>query len=406
MNQNKQRKQLGLLLGLLLLLSALLGYGTRTRYPSFFKEVFNSKLITTSTATQTIPIQVDWGKFEEIKGLVDNLYNGPIIESKLLEGALKGMVNSLEGGGQFFNAREFHEIQNRSEKSRGTGIHLGVQDGLLVVLRTDDNSQGFKSGILPGDLILKINDRIYSGDEIETAQNLMLSDNRTSVKLHVLRGSEQREVKVHLRLLTPQPIRGMMYQDAAIVAIPNFNDGIVEEFDRILNNLTEAGAKSLILDLRDLPSGNITEAVQIAARFISKGEPVMAIRDTKGKQRLFVSDSGTFSDLPLVVLINERTEGTAEFVAGALQQLAKAKLIGQKTMGEARVHSYIALPEGEGIKLVTAYFLLPNDGEIHGQGIEPSVLIPSNLRHARNLVQMNDLQMKKAIEKAVELMKK
>lgn len=403
-----QKKQLGLLLGILLLLSTLLGYGTKTRYPSFFKGHFNQQSTTTTTTntTQTIPIEVDWGKFEEIKELVDELYNGPIIESKLLEGALKGMVNSLEGGGQFFNAREFQDIQNRSEKSRGTGIHLGIQDNLLVVLRTDDNSQGFKSGILPGDLILKINGRLYSGNEIETARNLMLSDNRTSVNLHIVRGREQREVKVRLRLLTPQPIRGMMYQDVAIVAIPNFNDGIVEEFDGILKNLMEAGAKSLILDLRDLPSDKITEAVQIAARFVPKGEPVMAIRDTNGKERWFVSDSGTYSEFPLVVLVNERTEGTAEFVAGALQKSSKAKLIGQKTMGEARVYSYIDLPEGEGIKLVTGYFLLPDGGEIHGQGIEPTVLIPSNLRYARNLVQMNDLQMKKAIEEAIELIKK
>ena len=405
MNQNKQRKQrkqLGLLLVLLLLLSIILGYGTRTRYPGFFKGQFKPTL----AITQTKPSEVDWGKLEQIKEYVDNHYNGPIIETKILEGALKGMVNALEGGGQFFNEREYSEIQNRLEKSRGTGIHLGVQDGLLVVLRTDDNSQGFKSGILPGDFVLKINGRVYSGDEIETARNLMFSDNRTSVDLHVLRGSEQLEVKVRLRLLTPQPIRGMMYQEAAIVAIPNFNEGIVEEFDQILNNLVEAGAKSFILDLRNLPSGKITEAVQFAARFIPKGEPVMTIRDTKGKQRLFVSDSGAFSDLPLVVLINERTEGTSEFVAGALQKHGKARLIGQKTMGEARVYAYIDLPKGEGIKLVTGYFQLSDGSEIHGQGIEPTIQIPSNLRYARNLVQMNDVQMKTAIETAIELMKK
>ena len=402
MNQNKLKKQLWLLLGLLLLVSTILGYGTRIRYPGFFKGQFKPGQVTTTTG----PMDVDWGKLDSLKELIDKRYNGPIVDETVLEGALKGMVNSLEGGGQFFNAREFSEIQNRAQNSRGTGIHLGVQDDRLVVLRTEDNSQSFKSGILPGDLILRINGRVYTGNEIETARNLMLSDNRTSVDLHVLRGRELHKMKVRLRRLRPPTIRGMLYQEAAIISLPSIQDGIVEDFDRILGNLIQAGAKSLILDLRDLPTGNITEAVQVAARFIPKGEPVMAIRDTKGNKRIFVSDNGAFAEVPLVVLVNERTEGTAEFVAGALQQVAKAELIGEKTMGEARIYTYIDLPEGEGIKLVTGYFLLPDNREIHGQGIKPTIPIPSSLRYSQNLVQRNDLQMEKAIEKAIELMSK
>ena len=400
MNQNKTKKQLWLLLGLLLLVSTILGYGTRIRYPGLFKGQFKPVQVPTISRSS----DVDWGKLDRIKNFIDNRYNGPIVDEKVLEGALKGMVNSLEGGGQFFNAREFSEIQNRSRNSRGTGIHLGVQDDRLVVLRTDDNSQSFKSGIIPGDLILRINGRVYTGNEIETARNLMLSDNRTSVDLHVLRGRELQKVKVRLRRLRPQTIRGMLYQEAAIIALPSIQDGIVEDFDRILGNLIQAGAKSLILDLRDLPTGNITEAVQIASRFIPKGEPVMAIRDTKGNKRIFVSDNGAFAEFPMVVLVNERTEGTAEFVAGALQQVAKAELIGEETMGEARIYTYIDLPEGEGIKLVTGYFLLPDDREIHGRGIKPTIPIPSSLRYSKNLVQRNDLQMEKAIEKAIDLM--
>lgn len=389
-----QRRQYAILLGLLFLVSGLLGYGVSTRYPELF---------TTMTRPEPVPSDVDWDKLGIIKDHIDNQYNGPVVDSTLLEGALRGMVNSLEGGGQFYNAREFSEILSRPDMVRGTGIHLGVQDDHLVVLRTDNNSQAQKSGILPGDKILKINGRIYTANEIETARNLMVSQARTSVDLSVLRGNDILEITVRLRLLTPQTVRALIHEDISVIRLPGFDEDPVRAFDEILKGQIRQGAKALVLDLRDLPSGKITEAVSLASRFIPSGETVMAIRDTKGKIREFKSTDGSLAAFPLVVLINERTEGTGEFVAGSLRQKANALLIGEQTMGEGRIYSYIELPEGEGIKLVTGYFTLPGNHEIHGRGIQPAVVVPGDLRYAPNLIRPNDLQMRRALEEAAKL---
>lgn len=385
--------QLPWLLGILLLVSMILGYGTRTRLPWF-----NGIVPPVSSTTQP-GSTVDWGKVHLINDYIRDFYNGPIVQASLIEGALKGMVASLdEGGGQYFNAREFAEIQARPEMTRGTGIHLGIQEDRITVIRVDETSQAEKEGILPGDILLKINGRAYAPEDVEAARNLMMSQERRSITLELLRGDEPVETVVRLRLLTEQPIRSMIRGKVGIIRLPGFPRDINTIFTQRLSVLRQAGAQGLILDLRDLPNGQITEAVNLAAHFIPSGETVTAIRDTRGNLRRFISQDGADQDMELIVLINERTLGTGEFVAGALRQNADAVLIGEATAGEGRVFSYINLPEGEGIKLITGYFLLPDGGAIQGAGIKPDETVPGTPLVTNNLIQPRDAQMQRALQ--------
>lgn len=393
---NSQSRQTVLLLAILLVISAVLGYGTRTRLPGWFGQGAPPVTMTPKPATPAM----DWTKLEDIKSHVINMYNGPIVENTLLEGALKGMVNSLQGGGQYFNAREFAEIQARPSLIRGTGIHLGVEDGRLIVLRVDEDSQAEKAGIYPGDILLKINERVYTGNEIEAARNLMLHNDRRTVSLQLLREDHQYNVLVGLRLLTPQKVRSLVKDGIGILRIPEFNERVEQELDKRFEEMTRAGAQAFVLDLRDLPAGKITEAVRLAGKFIPQGQAIVTIRDTRGSTRQFTSDSGLLAGKPVVVLINSRSEGTAEFVAGALKKQANALLVGEATPGEGRVYSYINLPQGEGIKLVTGYYILPDGQEIQDRGIRPDLNIPGSPLHTNNLIQPMDLQMARALEEA------
>ena len=392
-HQSNHDRQLPWLLGMLLLLSILLGYGARTRLP-WSGEVTPPASTMTQAGSTT-----DWGKVQLINDYIRDFYNGPIVETSLIDGALKGMVASLDdGGGQYFNAREYAEILARPGMTRGTGIQLGTQDDRIIVLRVDENSQGEKEGILPGDLLLKINGRAYAAGEIEAARNLMLSQDRRSVTLELLRGAELIRTEVRLRLLTEQPIRSMVRDNVGIIRLPGFPPVINQAFRQWVTALRQNGARALILDLRDLSGGQITEAVNLAAHFIPSGETVTTIRDTRGNLRQFISQDGAHQDLSLIVLINERTQGTGEFVAGALRQKADAHLVGEITAGEGRVFSYLNLPEGEGIKLITGNFLLPDGGPIQDTGIEPDETVTGTPLITNNLIQPGDAQMRWALK--------
>lgn len=353
---------------------------------------------------RTIP--KEWGKLEDIKDYIDRMYNGPVQDKSLIEGALKGMVRSLEGaGGEFYTAREYAEILERPNKTRGTGIHLGVKDDRIVVIQKDTDSQADKAGILPGDVILRINGRYYKGSEIEAARNLMVSDQRRSVRLQFLRGDHQQEVRVRLRLLVKPRIRALLHEGIGIIRLPGFQEGTEQELLRILGSLKAEGAKGFVLDLRNTPTGGLTETVRAVSAFIPKGQMVVSLRDVRDKVRGFTSASGAFSGMPLAVLINGQTEGTAEFAAGALKQ-AGARLIGEPTLGEGRLESYLDLPQGEGIKLATGFFFVPDGQQIQGRGITPDVAVKGGPLAARNIIQPGDQQMEKALEIIRSLVRK
>lgn len=384
-----------ILLLLILGMSLYVGYQLRLDGPGFF-----SRLLGRGEPTPPlIEEKINWKKLERIKRSIENQYNGPIVDAKLLEGALKGMVGTLDNaGGQYFNAVEFNEILNRNQMTHGTGISLGVKNGKIIVITTESGSQGEKAGVKPGDVVFKINDMVTTAAEIETARNVLRGKENRTVQLNILRADQHIEINVKLRELLKPTILTQLQEDIGVIRLPGFYNETDSEFAATVDDLVNEGAKGIILDLRDTPTGQLTESVNVAAVFVPKDQKVVSLRDTQGKIRDFISNSGKYSQLPLVVLINGRTEGTAEIVAGALNEQPQVTVIGERSLGEGRIFSYINLPEGEGIKLATGFFLLPGGEEIQGSGITPDLEISGGRIGSSNLVQPADAQMNKAIE--------
>lgn len=397
----KKREPDDLFISILLLLlilgtSVFLGYRLRLEGPAFFSRLLGRP-------TEKPPITgkpaADWTKLDRIRRYIEDQYNGPIQGSKLLEGALKGMVGTLDNsGGQYFNALEFNEILNRNSRTHGTGIQLGVRDQRIIVITTDPGSQGEKAGLLPGDIIFKINDKVTMASEIESVRNTLRSNENRTVQLNILRGDKHEEVNVRLRELVKPGILTQLQGNIGVIRLPGFYLDMGKEFENVVDEMVQLGAKGFILDLRDTPTGQVTEGVSVASQFIPRDGKIVTIRDTKGKLRDFTSNSGKYSGLPLVVLTNGQTEGTAEFVAGALNELAEITVLGEATLGEGRIASYINLPEGEGIKLTTGYLLLPSGAEIQGKGFKPDLEVPGQRIISPDLVQPADSQMNKALE--------
>lgn len=390
-NRSNRPGIIGLLL-LILVLATVLGYYLRLGDPRFQPRAGTQDTVPAGTEA------VDWEKLDQLRDYVIDNYNGPVVNRTLLEGALKGMVASLgQGGGEYFNAREYPEVQDRAGMTHGTGIHLGTSDGSLLVISADPGSEGERAGVLPGDIIIRINGRTYSGDELERAKNLMVSNDNGHVELDLLRGSRAIETRVRLRRMKEPKVLSGIDGEIGILRLPSFYSDVSQDFSEALEDLSRQGIQGLVLDLRNTPTGSLSEGVRIAALFLEEGETVVSLRDTRNKIRDFISQSGAYRDLPLVLLINGQTEGTAEFVAGALGQREGVTLIGEPTRGEGRVFSYIDLPDGEGIKLASGYLLLPDGGEIHEQSIEPDIAITMDPKNSNDLSSLGDRQKIRAL---------
>lgn len=383
---------IGLLL-IILLLSGVLGYYLRKNDPRF--QPVSDGQVTPGTSDSSV---VDWDKLDMIREYVIENYDGPVVDPALLEGALKGMVGSLgQGGGEYFNDREYPDVRDRNNRTHGAGIHLATRDGSLIIISVDPGGEGEQAGVLPGDIIIRINGGSFSGAKLELAKSLMAGNENGHVELSIQRGTDIIDLNVRLRRKESPKILSGRDGDIGILRIPSFYTDMAEDFRKALDDLVAEGVKGLVLDLRNTPTGFLTEGVRVASLFIEDQNTVVSIRDTRNKIRDFVSRSGVYAELPLVVLTNGQTEGTAEFVAGALGQQEGITLVGEPTLGDGRVYSYINLPGGEGIKLASGYLLLPDGNEIHEQRIQPDIAITMKPGNNNELGNQRDIQWVRAL---------
>ena len=309
----------------------------------------------------------------------DYLEKAPI--DKLLDGATKGIVDSLgDPYSVYMNAQENQELMEQIEgKFGGVGIILSMKDPQkLVVLRPIKNTPASKAGLQPGDVILKIDTVDATTIDQEKAVSLMRGDPGTKVTLVVYRESLKQNVTVPLtreRISVPtvegQALPGN--SDIAYVSITQFSSNTAQELHEVFNSMDIKKYKGVILDLRYNHGGELESAVGVASYFVQPG-PVVYIVDNDGNTMTKASE-GNYLGLPFVVLVNEESASAAEIVSGAIKDRGTGTLVGVKTFGKGIVQTIYQLDKGTSVKLTTAKYLTPNKVDIHKKGIEPDVKV-------------------------------
>jgi len=161
------------------------------------------------------------------------------------------------------------------------------------------------------------------------------------------------------------------------VRITQFNEPTASEFEKALNNLESQGMTSLILDLRDNPGGLLESARRVASEFVPSGELIVSTEGRDPAQKtVYRSVGGKKVNVPLVVLVNEGSASGSEIVAGALQDLKRAVLVGETTFGKGSVQSILQLGDGSAVRLTTAKYYTPSHKVIHEHGITPDIIVP------------------------------
>ncbi len=337
-------------------------------------------VLVTATVGGIVIANVDnIGRLVHVVQLIHSDYLENVSNAQLVEGATKGIVDILgDPYSTYMNAQENQELfQVLEGKFGGVGIVLSLKDPKkLVVLRPIKNSPASKAGILPGDVVNKINNTDTTGMDQDKAVNLMRGDPGTNVVLGLYRASTNKNYTVSLTRedITVPTVDGETlpgHPDMAYINITQFASDTGDELKDTLNTMNIKKYKGIILDLRYNHGGELNAAVQVASYFVPSG-PVVYIVDKQGNVDTKMA-AGTYLGMPLVVLVNEESASAAEIVSGAIKDDKTGTLVGVKTFGKGIVQTIFPLDAGTSVKLTTAKYLTPKKISIHKIGIEPDV---------------------------------
>jgi carboxyl-terminal processing protease len=318
--------------------------------------------------------------------------------------ALRGMLSSLDPHSQFLDEESFQDIERETKgEFSGLGIVVGVKDGNLVILSPMEDSPGGRAGLLPGDRILRIDDKSTDRMSLAAAMKALKGKTGEKARLTLLRpvagapgGGNVFEVE-----LTRETIRVASVKDARLlpasvagqdkigyIRIEEFGENTSDELDHALEDLQHAGMQALVIDLRNNPGGLLDAAVDVAGKFLP---PNVIIVSTRGRtldqeQEFRARAQREQPDYPMAVLINGYSASGAEIVAGALKDLKRAILVGETTFGKGSVQTVQPLGNGIGLRLTTAKYYTPSKKTIHEVGIAPDISVPITDAEERGIV--------------------
>jgi len=355
----------------------------------------------------------DASKFQkmfEVRNLLNKLYDGKIDDNALVEGAIKGMTAALNDPYTvFMNQKEYEAFSSQTEGAySGVGIQIEVKENNIVVVSTFEDSPAKKAGILPGDIIEKVNGTDVTGKEYDKAVTMMKGKEGTNVDITVLRNSKDTHTyTVKRSKITIDTLSGeMLSNNIAYIKLSMFDENTGKNFDSKLKELKDKGAKGLVLDLRQNPGGLLTTCVDVVSNFIPKGKTVVSTVDKNGNKDVRESKGGLAVGMPLVVLTDGLTASASEIVSGAVRDYKIGTLVGEKTFGKGVVQTVVDTGDGTALKVTMAKYYTPNGENIHKIGIEPDVKVeyPEDLLK-KPYSRSSDPQFSKALELIKEKMK-
>jgi carboxyl-terminal processing protease len=321
--------------------------------------------------------------FTRVLADIENNYVEPVDDQKLIYGAIRGMLATLDPHSMFLEPKQYQQMKtDTAGEWGGLGLELTERDGLLTVVSPIDDTPAARAGIQPGDQILQIDgDSTREMSLGQANQHLMGAPGSRVDLLLMRRGFTQPRqitlVREHIRV-NPIDYR-LLADDIGYVRIRSFQDRTDRYLKEALAKLREDAHGTLgglIIDLRNNPGGLLEQAVRVADRFLVSG----TIVTTEGRNRQHVEKemahpSDTEPNYPIIVLVNGGSASASEIVAGALQDNGRAVIMGTQTFGKGSVQTVIELEDGSGLKLTIAKYYTPKHRSIQEQGITPDVVV-------------------------------
>ncbi|HRG62062.1 MAG TPA: S41 family peptidase [Burkholderiales bacterium] len=361
----------------------------------------STEVNTDASVANTIPID-EINNFARIYAITKNYYVESVNDSKLMKGAVTGMLSNLDPHSDYLDTEDFKQL---SEMTSGSFAGLGIEvsrdkgDSGVKVVAPIYGTPAYNAGIKSGDFIVRIDDTPVSGMSLDDAIKRMRGKAGTKVRISIARANELKPIEftiIRAKIEIHSVKSAMLAPDYGYIRITNFQADTSNELAKALNKLAaNPSLKGLVIDLRDDPGGLLQSAVGVSAAFLPKDSLVVYTdgRIASSKQKYYVKPDdydidGTqekslnsipdkFKTLPIVVLVNQGTASASEIVSGALQDYKRAKIIGVKTFGKGSVQTVIPLSKDTAVKLTTALYYTPKGRSIQAQGISPDIIVQS-----------------------------
>jgi carboxyl-terminal processing protease len=298
---------------------------------------------------------------------------------ELIQGAIRGMVSSLDPHSSYMNERSFKEMNmDIKGEFQGVGIQIGVKNQQLTIIAPIDDTPGFRAGLAAGDKIMKINDEWTKDMSIEQAVDKMRGPKNTQVNLLIYRDGwdKPKEFKIMRDVIKVMSVKSeMLDNEIGYIKIIQFQGQTTEELEKALKNLEAKGIKKLVLDLRNDPGGLLDSSVDVSGKFLPQDSLVVYIQGRQKSDRKDFLTSGPEKprEFPMVVLVNTGSASASEIVAGALQDSKRAVIVGTQTFGKGSVQTVFPLEGGGGVRLTTAKYYTPSGRSIQNVGITPDI---------------------------------
>jgi carboxyl-terminal processing protease len=320
--------------------------------------------------------------FNQVLDMVQKNYVEPVEQKTLIQGAITGMMKSLDPHSSFMTSEMYKELDVETRGSfGGIGIEITILKDVLTVVSPIEDTPAFQAGIKAGDQIIKIDGKPTKDITIMDAVSRLRGPKDTKVTLTIMREALDKptDIVITRSIIKIKSIRARMFDDRiGYIRIAAFQEKTVDDLRKALKDLDGPthSLKGLILDVRNNPGGLLTQAVEISDVFLKSG----VIVSTRGKAKSLdnefsARDNGDEPAYPIVILVNEGTASAAEIVSGALQDNRRAIVVGAQTFGKGSVQTVIPLEDGSALKLTTAKYYTPSGRSIQAEGITPDIII-------------------------------
>lgn len=317
--------------------------------------------------------------FMGVLELVENNYVEDVDSQEAIYGAIKGMLEQLDPHSSFMTPDEFTGFQQSTSGSfGGLGITITMKNDLLTVMSAIEDTPAWKAGIKGGDVIALINGEPTSNMTLDEAVKKMRGKVGTKIKLTIARKGVEKPIDLTLTraIIKINSVKyDMIDKELGYIRLTQFQENSYKEMVNAVRQLTNDGAKGIVLDLRNNGGGLLNEAISIASIFLPINKTVVFTRERDKQEKHYKTEAVNFTNrtIPMVVLVNEWSASASEIIAGAMQDYKRAVVVGKSTFGKGSVQSIIQLNDGSAVRLTTSRYYTPNGRSIQGVGIKPDV---------------------------------
>jgi len=341
--------------------------------------------------------------FSEVLSLIESTYVEKVSSENLIEGAIHGLVKTLDPHTSYLPPDAYQEMKvQTSGKFGGLGIEVSMRDGILTVISPIEGTPAFEAGVQAKDKIVKIENESTLDMSLNDAVSRLRGEVGSPVNITILRDRLKAPLLVNIvrDIIKVQSVKKKVYHsDIGYIKIRTFSKTTSSDLDKALSYLRNKNITKLILDVRNNPGGLLNQAVEVSDRFLGNENLIVY---TKGRMedqnsRFTTHDKIKHVDYPMIILVNGGSASASEIVAGALQDLGRAVILGTPTFGKGSVQTIIPLSDGSALRLTTARYYTPSGKIIQENGITPDIVIEN--QPLPTISKKNDENVKKPTDK-------